>query len=71
MKISELYKIHINPDADILELYQFYDKFDLNDNKIQIKNPNPDIEKLNQLHEIEKEHIARCWILKNTKLTEI
>lgn len=71
MKILELYRIHINPDASIYELLKFYDKFELSHHGIYVKNPNPEIEKLNRLHEIEKENIARCWILKNTKLTKI
>lgn len=66
-KIVNLYKEHINKDADISEIHLFLIKFDVC--LIQVPHPDREIRRIHEIHNLRKEHIAIEWILKNSKLT--
>ncbi len=65
MSLIDLYKKHINPNPDGVELFEFFDKFDTG---IIVKHPNPDVWKYQQEQEQRKRDRAEKWIFKNSTL---
>lgn len=63
--LENLYKIHINKDADASEFYEFLKMFDLNG--IYIAHYDSDIEKMQQERHVMKINYAMEWIFKNSK----
>lgn len=65
MNLIELYKLHINPDADGVELFDFFKMFDI---KPIVWSLNPKVKEQEELREEIKITEAMKWIFKNSKL---
>jgi hypothetical protein len=66
MNIFELYKEHINPEADGLEFHQFAQTWGIH--KLAVSDPSPSMNEFNQRDRDARRSEAIEWILKNSKL---
>jgi hypothetical protein len=67
MSIFELYKTHINPDVNGIEIHDFFKRFNLE--SLIISNPlDEKAQKEADRRHQEKRNIAIEWILRNSKL---
>lgn len=66
MNVIELYKIHINPDANWGEIHNFMRKFEIGE--LYVPHPNKEIRKLINEETRIKTEVAKQHIIENSKI---
>lgn len=69
MSIVELYDLHINPNSTGLDLYNLFRSFEID--YIVIKNPDPELNKIEEVPRLNRIEMCKQWIFQNSKLTSM